>query len=368
MLENPFRKKTASERLAEGARSRFSAAAGATQGAGLSARDKGFEAADSVASTAKGAGDSLYAAIVPTIAGAFAAARSATARGVDEGVERSASRVSSGLESAPDQIDSARDWLVEDLLPRIQEMVDHAVDAKDEAADEDGALSALAGETVRKRPRKGGVLMLLGLALLGGAGYFWYTDEKRRQGDPWGKVRTVVEDPWAARNERRAVSAAANPGAGTLPSRHTTHTEQVDHTSAEGHHRTPSEAAAARAGTGPVSALATPATTSATPAGTVTTTTTTSTPAATTTTSAVGDAAQRPTGDGRQSVAPAGSGLGQDAATGPIATGHARSADEIAGDNAPTQSIPTVGERLNPRDQRPADNNPYLEDEADQRS
>ena len=240
MLENPFRQKTTSERLAESARGRFSAATDLTQDAGATAKEKSAQAAEAVTSTAKDAGSSLLSVVIPTIASAFATARAATAHGVDEGVDETASHLGSGIDAAADKADSAHSWVVDDLLPRIQEMVDHAVDAKDEAADKDGMLSAFAGETVRKQPRKGGALMILGLALLGGAGYFWYTDQKRRQGDPWATVRTSVEDPWANRTtERRTVSAAANPGAGTLPSRHTDHGEHVVG-EAETHHLTPS--------------------------------------------------------------------------------------------------------------------------------
>lgn len=342
MIDNPFRKKTASERLAENARQRFSAAADASQDAGERAREIGARTAEGATASAKSAGSAL-AGLVPTVAAAFAAARSKTAHGISDGVDASASTLSDGLDAAPEKVDHARDWIVDELLPKLQGMVDGTVEAKDEAADSGGALSTFAGETVQKRQRKGGVLMVLGLALLGGAAYFWYTDQKRRQGDPWQRVATT-EDPWAG-TERRSVSAAANPGAG-MRSSTTAHTTPAV---GEKVHLSPSEAAREAQGTGPVSALATgrPAQ-SVAPAGTGTTTPATSDKPAT----------EPTTGSQRRFEDPA--------TTGPIATGYAQKADDIAGDNAPTQSIPTVGERLNPVDARPSDNNvdPYGEGDA----
>ena len=390
MFDNPFRKKTASERLAENARARFSAAADASHDAGVRAREFGGHTAEGVSSTVKSAGSAL-GALIPTVAAAFASGRSKTAHGIDEGVDATAHSLTDRIEAAPEQVDHARDWIVDELLPRLQGMVDSTVEAKNQAAYKDGALSSLAGETVKREPKKGGVLMVLGLALIGGAAYFWYTDQQRRQGDPWKRVATS-DDPWAGTTERRAVSAAANPGAGMRPSTDAHTAPAVG----EKVHLTPSQAAEAREENvdRPVSALATGQR---------------STTAQPTTTAQPARAAQ--------SIAPAGSGLraGDSAAsthteqrttqrttvertpvertvdrtpatdatvtrtserterrfedpatTGPIATGYAQKADDIAGDNAPTQSIPTVGERLNPVDARPSQNNvdPYGEDAA----
>ena len=160
----------------------------------------------SVAS-ARSAGSAL-GALIPTVAAAFASGRSKAAHGLDEGVDHGAESVTHGLDAAPEKVDQARDWIVEELLPKLQGMVDDTVDAKNNAAAQGGALSVVAGETVRTPKRKGGVLMVLGLAMLGGAAYFWYTDQKRRQGDPWQRVSSS-DDPWAATSGRRAVSAAA---------------------------------------------------------------------------------------------------------------------------------------------------------------
>lgn len=375
MIDNPFRKKTASERWAEGARTRLHAAADASHDAGERAKKLGENTAEGVSASAKSAGSAL-GALIPTVAAAFASGRSKAAHGLDEGVDHGAESVTHGLDAAPEKVDQARDWIVEELLPKLQGMVDDTVDAKNNAAAQGGALSVVAGETVRTPKRKGGVLMVLGLAMLGGAAYFWYTDQKRRQGDPWQRVSSS-DDPWAATSGRRAVSAAANPGAGM---RSTAATEPAP-TAGEKVHLTPSEAAAAREENvdRPVSALATGTAAGAatTPATGAATSGTAETTAQRTTEKTVVESRplnekvdERPATDA--TVTRTERRFEDPANTGPIATGYADRADDIAGDNAPTQSIPTVGERLNPRDARPADTtgdpytgpNPTIEDPA----
>lgn len=375
MIDNPFRKKTASERWAEGARTRLHAAADASHDAGVRAKKLGENTAEGVSASAKSAGSAL-GALIPTVAAAFASGRSKAAHGLDEGVDHGAESVTHGLDAAPEKVDQARDWIVEELLPKLQGMVDDTVDAKNNAAAQGGALSVVAGETVRTPKRKGGVLMVLGLAMLGGAAYFWYTDQKRRQGDPWQRVSSS-DDPWAATSGRRAVSAAANPGAGM---RSTAATEPAP-TAGEKVHLTPSEAAAAREENvdRPVSALAsgTVAGAATTPAAGAATPGTAETTVQRTTEKTVVESRplhekvdENPATDA--TVTRTERRFEDPANTGPIATGYADRADDIAGDNAPTQSIPTVGERLNPRDARPADTtgdpytgpNPTIEDPA----
>lgn len=374
MIDNPFRKKTASERWAEGARTRLHAAADASHDAGERAKKLGENTAEGVSASAKSAGSAL-GALIPTVAAAFASGRSKAAHGLDEGVDHGAESVTHGLDAAPEKVDQARDWIVEELLPKLQGMVDDTVDAKNNAAAQGGALSVVAGETVRTPKRKGGVLMVLGLAMLGGAAYFWYTDQKRRQGDPWQRVSSS-DDPWAATSGRRAVSAAANPGAGM---RSTATTEPAP-TAGEKVHLTPTEAAAAREENAdrPVSALATgTAAGAATPAAGAATPGTAETTVQRTTEKTVVESRplhekvdENPATDA--TVTRTERRFEDPANTGPIATGYADRADDIAGDNAPTQSIPTVGERLNPRDARPADTtgdpytgpNPTIEDPA----
>ena len=375
MIDNPFRKKTASERWAEGARTRLHAAADASHDAGERAKKLGENTAEGVSASAKSAGSAL-GALIPTVAAAFASGRSKAAHGLDEGVDHGAESVTHGLDAAPEKVDQARDWIVEELLPKLQGMVDDTVDAKNNAAAQGGALSVVAGETVRTPKRKGGVLMVLGLAMLGGAAYFWYTDQKRRQGDPWQRVSSS-DDPWAATSGRRAVSAAANPGAGM---RSTATTEPAP-SAGEKVHLTPTEAAAAREENvdRPVSALATGTAAGAatTPAAGAATPDTAETTVQRTTEKTVVESRplnekvdERPATDA--TVTRTERRFEDPANTGPIATGYADRADDIAGDNAPTQSIPTVGERLNPRDARPADTtgdpytgpNPTIEDPA----
>lgn len=375
MIDNPFRKKTASERWAEGARTRLHAAADASHDAGERAKKLGENTAEGVSASAKSAGSAL-GALIPTVAAAFASGRSKAAHGLDEGVDHGAESVTHGLDAAPEKVDQARDWIVEELLPKLQGMVDDTVDAKNNAAAQGGALSVVAGETVRTPKRKGGVLMVLGLAMLGGAAYFWYTDQKRRQGDPWQRVSSS-DDPWAATSGRRAVSAAANPGAGM---RSTATTEPAP-TAGEKVHLTPSEAAAAREENvdRPVSALATGTAAGAatTPAAGAATPDTAETTVQRTTEKTVVESRplnekvdENPATDA--TVTRTERRFEDPANTGPIATGYADRADDIAGDNAPTQSIPTVGERLNPRNARPADTtgdpytgpNPTIEDPA----
>lgn len=167
--------------------------------------------------------------------------------GMDHGIDVAVPRAQEGVAAVGPRVDHLRDVINNELLPKMQDMLADVQTGKDRLLTQDkGAVAALTG-TPKKRRRKGGALITLGLLAAAGAGIAWYLNQQQGATDPWAS-QAGGADPWASRTP----TSSADPLGATAS---TTATE-VTGTTAAG-----------------TTATATTATTAATgePAGTVTT-------------------------------------------------------------------------------------------------
>lgn len=119
-------------------------------------------------------------------------ARDRAVTGLDRGIDSVVPRAQEGIAGWGPRIDNARDTLVKDLLPRLQEMVGSVQTTKDDVLSRrSGKVAVITGAP--KRNRKGGVLLTFGLLAAVGAAVSYYLSQK--SGDD-------VTDPWAGTAER----------------------------------------------------------------------------------------------------------------------------------------------------------------------
>ncbi|MGB3761650.1 MAG: hypothetical protein WA966_00400 [Ornithinimicrobium sp.] len=131
-------------------------------------------------------------------------ARDSAVSGLDKGIDAAMPALQHGVEGVGDKVDSARDLIVDDLLPKLQEMLVNVQSSKDAAlAKQDGATAVITGAP-KKESKKGGLLIAFGLLAAIGAGVAYYLSHQKR---------TTEEDtdPWAG------AGATAEPVAATAP-------------------------------------------------------------------------------------------------------------------------------------------------------
>lgn len=165
---------TAKEKT-EGARA---AALDRTEGARAAAMERTAEAREVAREKT---GDALSRAAV---------ARDSAVSGLDRGIDTAVPAMQQGVAGVGDKVDSARDVIVEDVLPKLQELLGSFQTQKDEVlAKPDGAVAAVTGAP-KKGPKKGGFLIALGLLAAIGAGVAYYLSQQQGQSgeddtDPW---------------------------------------------------------------------------------------------------------------------------------------------------------------------------------------
>ncbi len=120
--------------------------------------------------------------------------------GVDQGIDAAVPQAQDGVAAVGPRVDHLRDVINNELLPKLQEMLNDVQTNKDRILTKDDGVTAAITGTPKKRRRKGGVLIALGLLAAAGAGVAWYLDQQQRQGatDPWAS-RGGEADPWASR-------------------------------------------------------------------------------------------------------------------------------------------------------------------------
>jgi hypothetical protein len=181
----------------------------------------------SLASSAASAAEHLRERVVPAVEQAAGsamewgqprveAARHWAKPHVEHGIEVAAPRLESAVSALAPKVDTARDKIVDDLLPRLTEAIgafaDASAAAKDEAVSRGaGAAAVLSGDAVASRRchKKGKVLLTLGL-LAGGAAAAVAAFLKKS---------APKDDPWA--------TPLASPSVATTPGRHS-RVEPVD--------------------------------------------------------------------------------------------------------------------------------------------
>ena len=147
---------------------------------------------ESLASTAGAIADQLRERVVPAVGQATENAREWARPHVEHGIEVAAPRLESAVSGLAPKVDTARDKIVDELIPRVAEAISvwaaASAAARDEAVSRgQGAAAVISGDAVAT-PRGGRKKkVLLGLGLIGAAGAAAMTVMKKSapKDDPW---------------------------------------------------------------------------------------------------------------------------------------------------------------------------------------
>ena len=119
---------------------------------------------------------------------------------VEHGIEVAAPKLESVVSGLAPKVDTARDKIVEELIPRLTEAIAAftaaSTAAKDEALNRGaGAAAVISGDAsaTPKRKKKGRVLMILGLLTAAAAGVAAFMKNSAPKDDPWA---TPLSDPY----------------------------------------------------------------------------------------------------------------------------------------------------------------------------
>lgn len=174
-----------------------------TSDAAQAVADKAGPAAHSAAQgigQAAGASGAIIAALAAAAREKATETRARAVAGLDQGIDTAVPRAQEGVAAVGPRVDHLRDVINDELLPKLQAMLGDVQTGKDKAlAKEDGALAALTGAP-KKRKRKGGALITLGLlaAAAAGAAYWLAQQSKAPATDPWARPSDTGTDPWAS--------------------------------------------------------------------------------------------------------------------------------------------------------------------------
>lgn len=179
----------------------------------------------SLASTAATVADQLRERVVPAVGQAAGsaiewsqprveAAREWARPRVEHGIEVAAPKLESAVSGLAPKVDTARDKIVDDLLPRIADAIAAwaaaSTAAKDEALSRgQGAAAVISGSAVasRKGRKKGRILLGLGLFAAAGAAVTAFMKKSAPKDDPW---TTPLADPYVeSSNGRHSADAPA---------------------------------------------------------------------------------------------------------------------------------------------------------------
>jgi hypothetical protein len=190
---------------------------------------------DSTASLASGAAivaEQLRERVVPAVGHAaenarewshphVEAARHWAKPHVEHGIEVAAPKLESAVSSLAPKVDTARDKIVEELLPRVTEAITSfaaaSAAAKDEAVSRGtGAAAVISGDAVAKpkHTKKRRALMVLGLLGAAAAGAAAFMKQSAPKDDPWA---TPLAEPYVAPSSSRR-SGVAQDGDAALAS------------------------------------------------------------------------------------------------------------------------------------------------------
>jgi hypothetical protein len=167
----------------------------------------------SLASSASSVAEQLRERVVPAVGQAAGsakewgqprveAARDWAKPRVEHGIEVAAPKLESVVTGLAPKVDTARDKIVDDLLPRLTEAI-NAFAAASAAAKEEamargaGAAAVISGDAVAapKRKKKGRVLLILGLFTAAAAGAAAFMKKSAPKDDPWA---TPLAEPYLA--------------------------------------------------------------------------------------------------------------------------------------------------------------------------
>lgn len=125
-------------------------------------------------------------------AAAAAAAKRATVvrdkavAGIDRGIDIAAPKAESAVANFGPKVDTARDKIVDDVLPKLQELLHNVQSAKDDVLSSNQPVVATITGKPKKKKRKGRVLLALGVLAVVGAGVAHYLSKQQQPAnDPW---------------------------------------------------------------------------------------------------------------------------------------------------------------------------------------
>jgi hypothetical protein len=185
-----------------------------------------------VASRAAALADQLRERAVPAVAQAaenakewsqprVEAARVWVKPRVEHGIEVAAPKLESAVSGLAPKVDTARDKIVEELLPRVTEAITAwaaaSTAAKDEAlARGHGAAAVISGDAVAspKHTKRGLLWLGLGLLASAAAAAFAFMKKSPPRDDPWA---TPIAEPYDASSNGRHSAAVQAEGSTGLP-------------------------------------------------------------------------------------------------------------------------------------------------------
>jgi len=167
--------------------------------------------ADSLAGSAATVAEQLRERVLPAVGQATGSAKEWAKPRVERGIEVAAPRLESAVNGLAPRVDTARDKIVDDLIPRIAEAISAwavaSAAARDEAVSRgQGAAAVISGDSVAK-PKGKKRRVLLALGLIGAAGGAAMAVMKRSapKDDPW---TTPLADPGVATSNGRHSATA----------------------------------------------------------------------------------------------------------------------------------------------------------------
>lgn len=135
-----------------------------------------------------------------------AGARDWAAPRLESGLDAAAPKVQDAVQAIGPKVDSARDTLVDEVLPRISEALEALAGHRDLSTRSSDAASALAGKPKRRR---GKVFLFLGVVAAAAAIAVVLKDRlASRRDDPWD---TPLSEPYVAPSSSTSTVATASP-------------------------------------------------------------------------------------------------------------------------------------------------------------
>lgn len=220
-----FHRKSKADKAADVATTQAHRAREAASKAGGRAAKAGGRAASTVQHQASTLAHSVKEKAGPraeelaTSAAGFASqARDRAVTSLDHGIDVAVPKVDAAVAQVAPKVDQARDVIVEDVLPRIHDMLVSLQTGKNELlSKQDGAVAAVTGAP-RKPKRKGRVLIAFALLSAAGAGVAWYLDKQRSapKSDPWATPSRPIGGAPGVDSQVRATTGAGSDTSSSL--------------------------------------------------------------------------------------------------------------------------------------------------------
>jgi len=167
---------------------------------------------ESLASTAAALAEQLRERVVFADGQATENARVWAKPRVEHGIEVAAPKLESAVSGLAPKVDTARDKIVDELIPRITEAISAWAAASAAARDEavsrgQGAAAVISGDAVATpKGKKGRVLLAFGLLTAAAAAVTTFMKKSAPKDDPW---TTPLADPYVTPNGRHSGSVSA---------------------------------------------------------------------------------------------------------------------------------------------------------------